>query len=617
VGLEKPLEKKVFEDVEELLSSRVSSEETLNHLLVAPLADSSSALVPAKSSLSYGLSAVASILEELSDLQPLIRRFTDLWLGLPETIFNHFTESKKMIWLTVVEKCSMNLLLKVDNIDNFIAHWNLLAFHFTTQQSRSGVNALALELSQRLFPHEKQVEMMSDTMLEEVEHTHSEGEERRVINYEAFTRVEKQIAAIAQAISEGRDEKAGKFLRELIQDQTLSPGGESYAVKSLCNIAQQCADMFRMDFEANCLMEALRLNPSDAWTLIQQGDHLKRVGKYKEALKVFAQARKLGDNEVGKSSEADVYAQQGNYAKAIKIYETILNWKDDPKVLNAIASNLRKMWRMEEAQVIYERLANPALHGLLDNANDIARAQAGIAEILKRQGKLDAALQIYYGIIAQKYIDNRDMLFHKLGLCNILKLMGKFKDAYKIVDEVIQEFPFAMMARFIRGSILGLIGRELEGLKDLPESSGSRSFQEWSRRYYRGLLLLKLERYDDAKKDLVDELPKAIAFGEEKAILRMAAALWFLGRGNTSDADELLSEIPNLKDGNTQYLSLVLKLHSATQDKNIARMDSLMEQISEFQVVDASLKDAVVALRKRNFTLAIACETDYLLKLAA
>ena len=174
-----------------------------------------------------------------------------------------------------------------------------------------------------------------------------------------------------------------------------------------------------------------------------------------------------------------------------------------------------------------------------------------------------------------------------------------------------------MQARFIRGSILGLMGREQEGLKDLPESSVSRSWREWLRCYYRGLLLFKLKRYEDAKKNLVEELPKAIAYGEEKGILRMAAALWFLREGETPEADGILSKIPELYDCHAKYLSLVLKLHSATQKEDLARMNSLREQIAGLQVVDATLENAVVALGKRDFSLALIYETDALLKIAA
>jgi tetratricopeptide (TPR) repeat protein len=617
-GLESSLEKRVFEEVEEILGPRVSSEKVLDRLLVAPLADPSLPRGPAKFALSYGFSAVASICDELAELQPLLHRLTDLWLGMDEASFSKFSESRETVWVTLVKKCSMKQLLKAVSKHDFTAKWNLLAFCFPTPQSRSGVSILGQELAHRLFPHERQDEIITVSPMEESELEYSVEDKREVSIHKAFTRVEKQIAAIAKAVSEGHDMRADKFLRELIQDQISSTGGESLAVKSLCNIAQRCADMFRMDFEIICLDRARQLDPFDAWTLIQYGDHLKRVGNYDEALRVFDQAKQFGESDVASSSIADVYSQQGNYAKAILAYEAIPNWSDKAEVRTAIADNLRRMGHMEDAQKAYSELIGLAQQGLPEFVGSNIRAQAGIAEIAKIQGKLEEALKTYNGILAFKDVSDRDKRIYKLGLCNVLKLMEKFDQAYKVVDEVIQKYPFAMEARFIRGSILGLIGKELEGLKDLPQISGFGSWREWLRPYYRGLLLLKLERYKDAEKNLVEEFRNNVmASGEEKAILRMAAALYFLRGDETIEADGILSEIPDLQDCHAQYLSLVLKLHSATRKKDLAVMDSLKKQIAKIGIVDERLEKVVVALAENNFSLAISYEVDALLKLAA
>ena len=615
-GLEKSLENRVLEHVEEVLVSRMSSEKVLDCLLIAPLVEPSSPLAPAESAQSYGFSAVASILDELVELQPLLHRLTDLWLGLAETAFSQFSESREMIWVTVVKKGEIKKILKASNRREFTDKWNLLVFKFPTPQSRSGIQTIGEELSHRLFPNEGQEDKMTDPLMEEDEPAHRYEEERQVSDYEAFKRVEKQIRAIAQAVSEGRDAKAEKFLRELIQQQTSFSGGESYAVKSLCNIAQRCADMFRPDFEVICLNESLQLDPYDGWTLIQYGNYLKRAGKYDDAIRTFNQAEQFGERDVAKSSIADVYSQQGDYAKSIRTYEDIPNFHDKPKVLNAIADNLRKMGRMDDAQIAYTNLINLAQRGLPEYYVSAVRAQAGIAEIEKRQGKLKDALQTYKGILERKDIGDRDRCIYKLGLCNVLKIMENFDQAYAVVDEVIQEYPFAMQARFVRGSILGLMGREIEGLKDLPESSVSRSWREWLRRYYRGLLLFKLKRYEDAKMNLVEELPKAIASGEEKAVLRMAAALWFLSKDETPEADRILSNISDLHDYHVQYLYFVLQLHSAIRREDLAVMDSLRKQIAEIRIVDEKLEKAIVALDDKNFSLALDYETDALLKLS-
>ena len=77
-------------------------------------------------------------------------------------------------------------------------------------------------------------------------------------------------------ISEPDSIDAQKYLNDLIESQIQGQDDE-YALKSLCNIAKQCADMYRPDFEHKCLRIALEINDQDAWTLIQWGDHLKRL----------------------------------------------------------------------------------------------------------------------------------------------------------------------------------------------------------------------------------------------------------------------------------------------------------------------------------------------------
>jgi tetratricopeptide (TPR) repeat protein len=434
---------------------------------------------------------------------------------------------------------------------------------------------------------------------------------------EEYLNVTKQIAAIAEAVSQGHDAKAEKFLRELIQRQTSFVGGESYAVKSLCNVAQRCADMFRMDFEALCLDEAQRLDPSDAWALIQYGDHLKRLGRYDEAIAVFGEAELSGEERVARSCVADVFSQQGDYGKAIQAYEAIPNFHNEPEVLTAIADNLRWMGRMDEAEAAYTELTRLAQLGTPEFSAAGIRARVGMAEIAKRRGMLAEALQVYREVVAQCEVQDKDLLVYKLSLCNILKLLGEYDEAYRVVDAVIREYPFSMIARFTRGSILGLIGQEAKGLEDLPEGGGSRSWREWLRRYYRGLLLLKLEQYDDAKADLVGEFSKAIVSGEERDILRMGAAMWFLSRNDTVEADRWLLGMADLHDCHAQYLSLLLRLHSAALREETATMESLMRQIEALGIVDNTLARAVEALANRDFSLARTYETDALLKLAA
>jgi tetratricopeptide (TPR) repeat protein len=616
-GLEITLEKEVLEHVEELISTlRVSSEKVLDRLLVAPLLNCGLLQKLTKNALSNGFSAVASLLDEMNDLQPLLKRLTNLWLDLDDSAFASFSESREKIWVTVVERSIIRKILTAGNNGSFLSEWNCLAWYFQSPKSRSGVSILGQELSHFLFPQAKpegvSVPLNKETPI--ASHIQTESDLKAE---DALVRVKKQIAAIAQVVSMGNDSKAKKFLRELIQEQTSFSGGESHAVKSLCNIAQRCADMFRVDFEAECLSKSLELDPNDTWTQIQYGDHLKRIGDYSSALTILTKAMKSSESEVAQSSIADVYSQQGDYDRAIQIYKNTQNWNDKPEVLTAIADNLRKWGRIDDAEVAYKNIIGSGQPSIYITSGNRIRAHVGLAEISKKRGKLGDAVRTYKWVIAQNNILDTDMIFYKLGLCNVLKIDGKFSDAFSIVNEIIQQFPFSMEARFTRGSILGLIGKEDKGLEDLPESSGSRSWREWLRRYYRGLLLLKLDRYGDAKKDLVEELSKAIVSGEDQSFLRMAAALWYLGKKDIPEAERILSLIPNLYDCRAAYLSLVLNLHLATLKNDQTTVATLMHKIDSIGRNDMLLYPVVKAITKCDFGLAIKMETDVLLMLAA
>ncbi|MDA3822029.1 MAG: hypothetical protein PF450_05375, partial [Bacteroidales bacterium] len=237
--------------------------------------------------------------------------------------------------------------------------------------------------------------------------------------------------------------------------------------------------MFRFDFEVVCLKKALSIAPQDGWALIQYGDHLKRQREYKQALEILSQAALAGENEVGKSSEADVYSQQGYYQKSILTYQSIPDWKNKPEVLTAIADNQRKMGKLDEANTSYLALIERSQKGLLGFSIDDSRALAGMAEVAKSKGQLETAARIYHSIIDGPKMSDGASYAYKLALCRVLKILGEFDEAYTLVDEVIQVYPFALEAKFLRGSILGLIGKELDGLEDLPESDISQSWRGW------------------------------------------------------------------------------------------------------------------------------------------
>lgn len=614
-GLEKSLELRVLEQVEESLIADVSGEKLLNQLLIAPLLNEDSSINLAKSALSKGLVSTAGIIDELVGLQPLLRKFSDHWLLLGEDLLSSISESREAIWLNLVNRCLLKKLLNADSRRSFGKVWSNLLFHYKTPMSIAGINRVGKELSNRLFSHEKIEEVLAVIPYEEVKSKRHAKQECQISGSEILKTVEKQISAIEQAVAEGNDVKGESFLIDLIAYQTSFSDGEDYLVKSLCRIAQTCADMFRMDFESKCLHKALKLKPYDAWTLVQHGDHLKRLGEYDKALEVLGKAE-LGEKIVAKSSIADIYSMQSDYAKAIETYKAIPDWVNISIVKTAIADNLRKKGDFEESTEAYEELIRLAQQGDPEFDSCEVRAKVGLAEIAKNQGDFKTALQIYNKVLIRSDLDQRERIVYKTSKSHILKLMEKYDDAYVLIDEVIREYPFEMKARFTRASILGLIGKEQEGLADLSASTSS-PWGEWLRGFYRGLLLLKLKQYSDAKDSLIGEISSAVASKEDKSMMRMAVALCYISEGNTSEANSYLSEILDLHDCHAQYLSLVLKLHIAKQDKNSKMVGSLKKQITEISTADITLNKAVKAINSGNLPLALIYETNAFLKLVA
>lgn len=621
-GIEDSVEKEILEYIEELISTRDISNKVIDRLLIAPFKNPEILQDLSKKSLSYGFAVTASIFDELLEYQPQLNRFVAIWLEMPRDVFKNFTESKEIMWQKIVEDIGIMQFLKAEGKNDFVKLWNPFVFSdFSEPKSCSGWNMLGQAISNSLFPQEKDIQLDLFIEKEECENASSNDFEieKKTSDHDTYEKVIKQVKSIAKEIAKGRDSKADKYLKQLIKKQISSPKGEKYAVKSLCNIAKLCADMFRMDFERICLDEAMKIHPNDSWLRIQFGDHLKRVGKYTEALQVLHETKCVGksDPDIIQSSIADVYSQMEDYEKAISTYKAITDWENKAIVRTAIADNYRRMGLLDDAERNYHETL---LHS---NTYDTIRARVGLAEIAKKQGDLQKADSLYADVVAQEKMEDMDKIIINLGWCNVLKLLERYEDAYKIVNKIIQQFPFVMEAKMVRGSLLGLMGKAQEGLEDFGKNDGNEYFRKWQEMYYRGLLLFKLEQYKDAKEYLVEELNNTALSNEGKSVLRMAAALCFLREGSFSEADGFLSSIGKIHDYYGEYLELVMKLHSATQKNDLETISKIKEKIESINSkggdskIKENLKKAVLFINERNSKAAIELETDVLLALTA
>jgi tetratricopeptide (TPR) repeat protein len=612
-GVSSSLELEVLAYIDELLPTHLQAESLLDRLLIAPLREPERTRSLARVALGNGFASAGALFDKLYDLQPLLRRFADCWLRIPCEHFVGLSSTRENLWVHMAASGVLRKLLQTGEGDSFRSVWNGLVFQEELPEGRKAIAAIGGLLAERLFltlgvRHERDVCSGEDDFAED----EPESSARRTTDgAAAFQRVQKQVQAIVRAVAGGRDRKAARFLDELVKAQ-VQGGGRQYAVKSLCNVAQQCADLFRMDFERDCLARAIEIDADDPWLLIQWGDHLKRVGDFEKAIQVLRKASVGRDQPVAVASIADVYVQQGRYGAAVEVYHTIDAWNRLPRVRTALADILRREGKIEEAMAEYDRI-------LFDLSAETDRPIAGKAECARYRGDLDTALALYDSLIGRGDIDPRAAIVYQAAKCNILKQANRLEEAYVLADTIVQKAPFLMSARIQRGSILGLLGKVGRGLGDfrLPSEDLPRAFGLWIRLYYHGLLLLKQKRYRLARHQLVDRLESALLTGDNRVVARLGSALAFLYGKDLAKASAALQGVSGAGDYFTRYIYNVLQLHISAARSDQARVNRIAEDLKQACDNDPTIKNAVDCLRRRDFDTALQYEVELLLRIAA
>ena len=350
-GLPSRLEKNTFSKIESILESNSDiDDKVLNHLLIAPLSNEINISDKSHKAIILNSFSTASILDKLRELQPLLQRMVENWLSI--TVKDNYSSlDKSVVWKKLVFEMDFEKILTASSKTKYETLLNSLLFKFPNASQRILVKKYLDSLIDLRFPDYRVKDLRVEDLVES-EKTKISVEQEAVNVYEIIKSVEKQINTIISLVEQGRDDNAKKYLNELVEMQTSHPDGIEYALKSLCNIAKKSADLMRQDFEALALKKAFELPKVDQWTFIQYSDHLKRLGKYSEALDYLDKARELGEVTILESLRADIYANLGEYDLALEIFEGI---NDDEYVIdNSKADIYRKVNKLDEAQVIYQ-----------------------------------------------------------------------------------------------------------------------------------------------------------------------------------------------------------------------------------------------------------------------
>ena len=612
-GVSAPLENVLLQEAEDLLRLVPLHSEIVALLLRAPLARVGSLRDLIEVCLAKGFAAVARLLEEVRESQAPLQRVADRWLALPDELFQPIPAGRSYVWRLAVGRSVVLKTLYATQFVEVEQAWAALVFEGSQPHERKTFGRIASVFARSLFPDSQLLRTTDIDVIAERDAYDSTDHERssrgggRSSGKALFDQAIKQVNAIAAAVAKGQDARARAFLDDLVGTQTARRGGAEYAVKSLCNIAQQSAAMYRTDFEYECLQTALAIKPYDPYVLIQLADHFKRVGRFDDALKVINDAEGLGNELIRQSSLADVYTQMGRFDEAIAIYDRLLSFGSDPVLSGAKANVLRRCGRLEEARLEYQRLSD---EGFQDH-----RVKAGLAEIAKRLGHLQDAERLYQSVVDTD-LPEADRVIYESALASVLVRRGNFQRAYKYLDQVVQLRPFAFDLRAYRAAVAGLLGNPDQAIRDLPDVGHTHAFNEWVNGYVRGLLLLMLDRYADARTALLQQIQHGLLDREASEMVGLAAAVSFMRtKAGMSDAARRLDEAAGFGDAFGDQIRAALKYHIAVAQNRRADVDRLRLELET--VTDPAIRSVVIAIDRREWRKAWELEVRILLRLAA
>lgn len=599
--------KPAYRKIDSIFQTYVQPSQLLNNLLAAPLKDKESANRCARESLELGFASIGDVFNRLYDLQPLLGRFMNIWLSAPMDVFRDIGQARELVWRSYVESGLLLKILEAPSKSSIASHFGLLAFEKSIPSERAALASLGSFIGNSIFGK-------SSYELSFISHEDDSPSNGKLIKVRkkktgTLTQALIEIAAIEKALAGGDDRSAYKYLHELVARQQQDD--IEYAVKSLCHMAMKSADMFRFDFERYCLELANQINPTDVWTKSQLADYFKRTGEFDKAEAVAKDALLLGGNSIIQSLLADITSHRGNFQDAIDKYKLIPNWEYSSEIRTAIADNLRRLGRFEEARFEYESLESDGL------SSD--RVIAGRAEILRREGNLLSAVKEYECLLKSDNIEVRSRQIYSLSLASALKQNGDIEASLRLVEEVIQSFPFSMRARVLRASIWALLGREGDGLSDLSGAEAitpDAIYGAWTQSYTRGLILLKTDRFKDGQSILVKAFELSSGEIEAKETLRLASAISFLFEKDSQKAAEILDGSRFTHNSYLEYLRTVLKYHICTLESDEKGVEKYLNILESEKDNNIYLWSAVQAISRSDTKVATDVEINALLRLS-
>lgn len=602
--------------INDMLLTHLPVDRFVDAMLILPLRDTDVLQQLKKIANENALMIFAGAIARIEDNQAELRRLHSTYWRIATKDDHLNIDFRERMWEALV-LLGMERLLQSSNKHEFIKTSHNAIFDFAEPVERSNGAKILNVLADELFGHKDLSLVSPEEELYPDIIPNTIGKKRST--HEEYHSVRKQIDTIGQLIRKGNDELAHTYIDQLRAQQS-SPGNEKYLVKTLCHLASASREEFRADFEFRFLEMAVDTSPNDEWSLIQIADYHKRYGDFARAELLIRRAITINNDPVAVSTLADIYTCQGQYDKAIDLYESLSHTAEELRVQNAIADVHRKQGRMDRAKQLYNNLLLRLTYSSEFEFRVAQRSRIGLAEIEKYTGNLDNAVHIYRDVLHEGLLQGRELVEVQLAYVNVLVRQSKFTPALDVIEGILKNYPYASSARSMKGIVLALSGDNLQALAAIeqPVAHLQSSLQrDWMNSFCLGIVQLKLQKNTEARMNLVDNYYKSIKKGVESNLLRMGAALYLLSVDKNYNEAAQIAQVPDTADRFDNYLTLMVKYHLARVNENVRERSDLLKIMAEDDQSKAFFADVVQALDRRDYSRALIIEANAMLEVAA
>jgi len=260
--------------------------------------------------------------------------------------------------------------------------------------------------------------------------------------------------------AEGKDLQAQQYLDELIDRQTTNARDRSYAVISLCNIANRCSTAGRRDVGFACLTRAVELpHGLDAILYLQIGNEFRSIREFDKAIACYEKAKAIDDGSKADSIRDEIIrvsVAKGEYERALEQYLTIDEFNFLPSTHTSLGTLYRKMGSLADARQCYWKV----IKGHHD-FNHVAKI--GLAETAKQSGNLRQAFRLYNDVLRTENIAILDQGAHRvyeLGRGHLYRLTGQFEKAVIAMNGLLSQFPLDHEIHFQLAKNYSLMGKD-------------------------------------------------------------------------------------------------------------------------------------------------------------